>query len=274
MLAAVTEPGLINLILVIALVGWAATARLVRAQTLAVRSRKFVLRARALGAGRLRVLLTHVAPQVLPLVVANGVLVVSQSILAESTLSFLGLGDPDRTSWGQMLQMATARGAMSAGAWWALLGPGLGIVASVGGCALRRPVESERRLRGPRRHWLEEHRRGAADSRRSPSPVPGRAALLEVRDLTVEYAPATEPPVRAVDRVDFTVGRGESRRPGRRERLRQDDAAPRASPACCRRAHASRRATSGSPAATCSVCPRRRCGDCAAARSGSCRRAR
>ena len=209
-LAAVMQPGLGNLIAVIALVGWAPTARLVRAQTMAVRSRKFVLRALALGAGRLRVLATHVAPQVMPLLAANAVLVVSQSILAESTLSFLGLGDPDTVSWGQMLQMATARGAMSAGAWWALVWPGAAIVACVGACALI-GQSLERQLRGARRHWLEEGNapEGGIEAGLDPATESRPANLLEARGLTVEYAMPSGPAVRAVDGVDFTVARGE-----------------------------------------------------------------
>jgi oligopeptide/dipeptide ABC transporter ATP-binding protein len=211
-LAAVTKPGLINLIVVIALVGWPATARLVRSQALTARQRQFVRRARAQGAGRLYVLITHVAPQVAPLLLVNGVLVVSQSILAESALSFLGLGDPDRPSWGQMLQMAAARGAMSSGAWWALLAPGLAIVSCVVGCALVGQA-LEARLRGVRRHWLEAvgtPRRGSSAAVPAPgSATSSTAPLLEVRGLTIDYVADDGPPVRAVEAVDLTVHRGE-----------------------------------------------------------------
>ncbi len=135
-LVALTKPGLINIILVIGLLGWTGTARLVRAQTLSVKERKFVLRSRALGAGNAHLITRHVLPLVLPLMVANTVLVISLAILNESTLSFLGLSDPTALSWGQMLNFAFTRGAMSAGAWWALVTPGFGIVWLVLGCAL------------------------------------------------------------------------------------------------------------------------------------------
>jgi peptide/nickel transport system permease protein len=72
----------------------------------------------------------------LPLMVANTVLVISLAILNESTLSFLGLSDPTTLSWGQMLNFAFTRGGMSAGAWWALVTPGFGIVWVVLGCTL------------------------------------------------------------------------------------------------------------------------------------------
>lgn len=135
-LVALTRPSLRNIIVVIGLLGWTGTARLVRAQTLSVRERAFVLRARALGAGNAHLIVRHVLPLVLPLMVANTVLVISLAILNESALAFLGLGDPTTLSWGQMLNYAFTRGAMSAGAWWALLVPGLGIVWLVLACTL------------------------------------------------------------------------------------------------------------------------------------------
>ena len=135
-LVALTRPSLFNIILIIGLLGWTGTARLVRSQTLAVKQRKFVLRARAVGAGDWHLVRRHILPLVLPLILVNTVLVLSLAILNESTLSFLGLSDPTALSWGQMLNFAFGRGAMSAGAWWVLLTPGLGIVWVVLGCTL------------------------------------------------------------------------------------------------------------------------------------------
>ena len=135
-LVALTKPSLFNIILVIGLLGWTSTARLVRSQTLSVKQRKFVARARAVGAGSPYLIRRHILPLVLPLLVVNTVLVISLAILNESTLSFLGLGDPSAVSWGQMLNFAFTRGAMSAGAWWALVAPGIGIVWVVLACTL------------------------------------------------------------------------------------------------------------------------------------------
>lgn len=67
----------------------------------------------------------------LPLVVANTILVVAGAILAEATLAFIGLGDPDRISWGSMLHFAFASGAVGRGAWWYFMPPGLGILVIV-----------------------------------------------------------------------------------------------------------------------------------------------
>ncbi|GAB4539427.1 MAG: ABC transporter permease [Anaerolineae bacterium] len=135
-LVALTKPSLLNIIFVIGILGWTGTARLVRSQTLSVKERKFVLRARAIGAGNMYIIRRHLLPLVLPLMVANTVLVISLAILNESTLSFLGLSDPTTLSWGQMLNFAFTRGGMSAGAWWALVTPGFGIVWVVLGCTL------------------------------------------------------------------------------------------------------------------------------------------
>lgn len=127
-LVALTSPSLGNIIFVIGILGWTTTARLVRSQTLSVKERKFVLRARSIGSGNGHIIRRHIFPLVLPLMVANSVLVISLAILEESTLSFLGLGDPTMISWGQMLNFAFTRGGVSSGAWWALVMPGLGIV--------------------------------------------------------------------------------------------------------------------------------------------------
>jgi peptide/nickel transport system permease protein len=135
-LVALTKPSIMNIIIVIGILGWTSSARLVRSQTLSVKQRKFVLRARAIGAGDRYIVRKHIFPLVLPLIVVNTVLVISLAILNESALSFLGLSDPTLISWGQMLNFAFTRGAMSAGAWWALIPPGFGIVWVVLACTL------------------------------------------------------------------------------------------------------------------------------------------
>ncbi len=125
---AVWGRGLFNIILVIGLLGWTYTARLVRSQTLSIKERQFILRTKSIGASNTRIILRHILPQVLPLIVAQTVLDISASILAESSLSFLGLGDPNLVSWGSMLNFALDRGAVSRQAWWFLLPPGFAIL--------------------------------------------------------------------------------------------------------------------------------------------------
>ncbi|MEI7742308.1 MAG: ABC transporter permease [Chloroflexota bacterium] len=135
-LAAVVGQSLGVIIVVIGVTSWASTARIVRSQVLSLRERVFVERVRALGATDLRIAMVHILPNVLPLIFANTVLVIAGSILAEATLAFLGLGDPLHTSWGTMLHSAFTNGAISRGAWWYLLPPGLGIVIVVLGFTL------------------------------------------------------------------------------------------------------------------------------------------
>lgn len=130
-LAALLEPSLGVLIVVIGLTSWAGTGRIVRAQVLTLRERAFVERAKALGAGDWYIIRTHVLPNTLPLIFANTVLIVAVAILSEAALSFLGLGDPTRISWGTMLENAFDSGAPSAGAWWYVIPPGLCITLLV-----------------------------------------------------------------------------------------------------------------------------------------------
>jgi len=127
-LVALLGPSIWNIILALALFGWTSTARLVYAQVLSVKERLFVTRARAIGASSGHIIARHIFPLVLPIILAQNALVISSAILSESALSFLGLGDPTLISWGSMLNLAFGRGAISVGAWWAILPPGLGIV--------------------------------------------------------------------------------------------------------------------------------------------------
>ncbi|MCJ7530864.1 MAG: ABC transporter permease [Anaerolineales bacterium] len=124
------------LILVIGLLYWTSTARLVRSQVLTIKERQFVARARAIGAGHFHIIRKHIIPQIMPLIVANTVLILSTAILIESGLAFLGLGDPTQPSWGTMLNFAFDRNAVTNGAWWFYLPPGLAIVWVSLGCVL------------------------------------------------------------------------------------------------------------------------------------------
>ena len=100
-------PGLFNLILALSLSGWVGYARLVRAQVMAVREREFVEAARALGASDLRILTRHILPNILQPLIVQAAVGMASAVLAEATLSFLGLGIPaPAASWGSMLNDA------------------------------------------------------------------------------------------------------------------------------------------------------------------------
>lgn len=126
-IAALYGTDILTTILIIGLLSWQSTARVVRAQAKSIRERLFVRRARAMGAGHTRTLVRHVLPQVAPLLAASTALAIGHAIFFEAALRFLGLADRSTTSWGQMIADAFQRGATTAGAWWVLLPPGLAI---------------------------------------------------------------------------------------------------------------------------------------------------
>lgn len=130
-LATVLGRSMFVIVIVIGVTSWPGTARLIRAQTLAVEGRPYLERSKALGAGHVHQMIRHVLPNVMPLVLANTTLAVSISILSETTLSFLGLGDPTAVSWGSILEQAFSSGAISQGAWWYLGAPGVCVVLVV-----------------------------------------------------------------------------------------------------------------------------------------------
>ncbi|MGH3509211.1 MAG: ABC transporter permease [Nocardioidaceae bacterium] len=130
-LAAVLGRGLFNIVIVIGVTSWPSTALLIRSQTLSIKERAYVERAQAIGAGRWHQIGRHVLPNVMPMVFANTTLTVAGAILTETTLSFLGLGDPTRTSWGTMLDSAFQVGAITTGCWWYIVPPGVCVVLVV-----------------------------------------------------------------------------------------------------------------------------------------------
>ncbi len=122
---------LIVIVIVIGITSWSSTARIIRSQTLSLKERSFVDRARVIGAGPGHIMRRHILPNTINLIVANAVLVFAGAILIETTLSFIGLGDPFQPSWGQILESARAAGAPGLGAWWYFVPPGVGIVLVV-----------------------------------------------------------------------------------------------------------------------------------------------
>ncbi|KAA1395869.1 ABC transporter permease [Aeromicrobium ginsengisoli] len=130
-LSTVLSRGLSTIVIAIGVTSWAQTARVVRAQTLTIETRPYIERSRALGAGDRHIIGKHVLPAVMPLVMANTTLTVGSAIILESTLAFLGLGDPTTFSWGSMLKTALDTGAATAGYWWFVLAPGVAIVIVV-----------------------------------------------------------------------------------------------------------------------------------------------
>jgi len=130
-LAALLRPNTWNVVIAVALLLWPNTARVIRAQVLTVRERAYVEAARVTGASDMRILFVHVAPNILPLSFLYGSVAIGWAILAEAAVSFLGFGDPNRISWGFMLQDAFVSQALSRGSWNWFLPPGICIVLVV-----------------------------------------------------------------------------------------------------------------------------------------------
>jgi peptide/nickel transport system ATP-binding protein/peptide/nickel transport system permease protein len=137
LLAAYLGRSLTNTILVIGLLSWASTARVIRSQVMVCARHDYVSAAHCIGARHGHIIVRHLLPHVMLLAVGQFVEATSAAILLEASLSFLGLGDPLQKSWGTILYWAQVRGAFLTPAWlWWVLPPGLMIVAASLGFAL------------------------------------------------------------------------------------------------------------------------------------------
>jgi peptide/nickel transport system permease protein len=134
--AAIFGRNLVNIIIIIGVIYWTSTARLIRAQVKSVRERTYVKRAQALGAGNVRLMQKHVLPQIVPLLIANTVLTIATAIFAETYISFLGLGDPASISWGRLIENSLTGGAIFHQAWWAIIPPGLCVTVLILACTI------------------------------------------------------------------------------------------------------------------------------------------
>ena len=122
---------LIVIVVVIGLTSWATTARVIRSQVLSLKERMFVDRARVIGSGQGRIMRRHILPNVVNLIVAQSVLTFATAVFTETTLAFIGLGDPTAPSWGQILNNAQTAGAPGLGAWWYIAPPAIAVVLVV-----------------------------------------------------------------------------------------------------------------------------------------------
>jgi peptide/nickel transport system permease protein len=125
-LVSVTHPGLTVVIIVIAVFGWAAVARIVRGQVLSIREKEYIEAARSLGASSWRIMFVDILPNVMTQLIVYATLLIPVTIILEATLSFLGLGIPPPTSdWGQMIAEAQT---VYQQAWWFLVFPSLALL--------------------------------------------------------------------------------------------------------------------------------------------------
>ncbi len=146
------QPSILNIMIVIGLTSWMGVARLVRAEFLSLKERDFVLAERALGAGDLRIIFSHLLPNALPPILVSATLGVGSAILVESALSFLGLGvQPPTPSWGNML--TEGKNTLEV-AWWLSVFPGLAILITVLGFNLL--GEALQEITDPRRQEVSK----------------------------------------------------------------------------------------------------------------------
>jgi peptide/nickel transport system permease protein len=122
---------LIVIVVVIGVTSWATTARIIRSQVLSLKERMFVDRARVIGASSLQIMWRHIMPNVVNLIVAQAVLTFATAVFTETTLAFIGLGDPTAPSWGELLNSAQSSGAPGLGAWWYIAPPAASVVLVV-----------------------------------------------------------------------------------------------------------------------------------------------
>jgi peptide/nickel transport system permease protein len=134
--AAVFGRHLINIIIIIGIIYWTSTARLIRAQVKSVRERVYVKRARSIGAGNNRLIFKHVLPQVAPLLIANTVLTIALAVFLETYITFLGLGDPSSVSWGKLIENSFLGNAVLNNAWWAVVPPGVAVTIVILACTM------------------------------------------------------------------------------------------------------------------------------------------
>lgn len=131
MAAFLPSMGIWNLIIIIGALNWLWMARSIRSQTLSEARREYVDAAKAQGMGTVEIMFKEILPNIIPVVTANMVMVVTQAMLTEATLSFLGLGDPSLISWGQMLSISFENNAILYNAWYWMLPPGF-CIATLG----------------------------------------------------------------------------------------------------------------------------------------------
>ena len=202
-------PSMWTQIFVITLVMWAGKARQIRAQTLSLRDRGPVLAAKSMGAGEFYLFSKHILPGVFPLVIPQFVGAVNVSIMMESSLSFLGMGDPLTKSWGSILYYANSRSAFLTDAWvWWVIPPGLCIVLTVLSFSLIGYYLEEKV--NPR---LSSYTVTPVRKKRSRTLIKmdekwNSDTILDVKDLTVSY-PKEMGIIKALTKVDFSVSKGE-----------------------------------------------------------------
>jgi peptide/nickel transport system permease protein len=200
------QRGAWTIAIVLAVTSWAASARVLRAQTLSLRGRDYVAAARVTGEKSWRVITVEILPNLLPLLASQFVFAVIAAILGEAGLSFLGLGASNSSTLGTMLFFAQNGFALQLSAWWWFVPPGL--IIALFGCGLSLVNFSIDEIINPKLRDVPLRANEApVTSQARPAARASDDAVLTVENLSVVYqGPA---PVHAVRDVSFTLRRGE-----------------------------------------------------------------
>ncbi|WP_461121489.1 dipeptide/oligopeptide/nickel ABC transporter permease/ATP-binding protein [Saccharothrix stipae] len=199
------QRGTWTIAVVLAITGWAASARVLRAQTLSLRNRDYVAAAKVSGEKPWRVITVEILPNLLPLLASQFVFSVIYAILSEAGLSFLGLGASNSSTLGTMLYYAQNSFALQRGAWWWFVPPGL--IIALFGCGMALVNFSIDEIINPKLRDIP--RRAKTEAARTPEPADRTDddVVLTVDGLSVVYQ--VENPVHAVKDVSITLRRGE-----------------------------------------------------------------
>ncbi|GGM94006.1 peptide ABC transporter ATP-binding protein [Lentzea pudingi] len=199
------QRGAWTIAIVLAVTSWAASARVLRAQTLSLRNRDYVAAARVAGEKSWRVITVEILPNLLPLLASQFVFAVIAAILGEAGLSFLGLGASNSSTLGTMLFFAQNGFALQLNAWWWFVPPGL--IIALFGCGLSLVNFSIDEIINPKLRDVPLRANEAPVASRAVPAARTKDAVLTVENLSVVYqGPA---PVHAVRDVSFTLRRGE-----------------------------------------------------------------
>ncbi|WP_053722399.1 dipeptide/oligopeptide/nickel ABC transporter permease/ATP-binding protein [Saccharothrix sp. NRRL B-16348] len=199
------QRGMWTIAVVLAITGWAASARVLRAQTLSLRNRDYVAAARVSGEKSWRVITVEILPNLLPLLASQFVFSVIYAILSEAGLSFLGLGASNSSTLGTMLYYAQNSFALQRQAWWWFVPPGM--IIALFGCGLALINFSIDEIINPKLRDIPRRVKAAVTRKPEPAPRTDDDVVLTVNDLSVVYQ--VENPVHAVKDVSITLRRGE-----------------------------------------------------------------
>ncbi len=206
-LSAYLGPGIGKIIIVISLLSWPGTARVVRARVLQVREAAFVMSAKSLGAGNFSIMFKHILPNTLEILFAKGSLAVAGAMLTEAGISFLGLGDPVHKSWGMMLNDAFSNGGVVNGSFWWYLPPIFCICLSVLGFTLsgyfilHKDDEDYFSKSGYLNKFIDKNKKSETDS--------GENNLVFIKNLNVKFKNSDGVTLQVLDNINLGIEKNE-----------------------------------------------------------------